>query len=1120
MKTNYLFQLMLLLSNLAVAQATYVEGSDANQLASELSANNGFTLSNPVITNGATKQSGTFSNGANAGLTLDRGIILTTGEVGFSLDETSNKYSGIVSQPSSYVDSDLTTIETEATRDAVIYEFDFTINGNKPKIFALDYQFASEEYDYYVCSKWNDIFGFFISGGDLTGTTNLAIVEGNNVAVNYINGGAVGGAGNASLNPCELGNSTLFVDNESPSPGPHHMVYDGFTTKLRAYTVLRPGITYHMKMAIADTADRVYDSAVFINPIQIFPLPPKSDIDFDGLDDFVNTRSFLEGKSNASMAAWFKLDSNFSSIGDISGQENFRFFVDDMKRLKVSTITNGVTTTTPDSQAPTLIKNQWYHVAATYNGITGELKMFLNGEKIWETNSLGSSLDINFIEDFAIGKNMTHNNNHFKGAIDEVKVFDVTLNTKQIQEQIYQEIKNIGGLVTGAVVQKPIDNGSLAWSNLILYYNMDLIYDITLIDRSNHVKNGIINNITSVQEQTAPLPYVANASGAWTTTGTWKHGNVWDIENLPNKDWAIVQVTNNAKVTTTNTHTHLGLIIDSGSELEIQNNQLLNNTSYLKLDGQLDLVDEAQFIQTMSSDLDITSSGYLERDQQGKADIYSYNHWSSPVSTINSLANNTDYSLSDILRDGTDPNNPQPIIWNTSNYNGAPTTPITLADYWIFKYVNQSDDYGNWFNGHVRSTGTISTGEGYTQKGSGRNSNSQNYVFVGKPNNGTIKKIIDGGNVYLVGNPYPSAIDANQFILDNITDIETTGDIIGSGTSTGALYFWEHWGGASHALANYQGGYATYNLLGATLAVPDPDVSSNGTGSVLPQRYIPVGQGFFVEGSPLGGAIEFNNGQRVFQREMDGNSVFISTNISTPIAPPVVQEEIAQAYFRFTTPDGPQRQLLLGVRQGLSEGINYGYDAKMLDIQYSDCSWKVGDTKLVIQGIGSIYNNLELPLDVVIGQSGTCKFHVESLANLDDDIAIYFVDKVTNTTTLLGSETAAEFALEAGQYSDRFYVLFKIIDDVLSIEEESIISEDEFIVYYNSNTQAITLESNKAFTANNITLYNMLGQQVNSYKNQFHNVTKVSLPTQVASGTYIVQLTYNNTEINTKVLIK
>ena len=44
-------------------------------------------------------------------------------------------------------------------------------------------------------------------------------------------------------------------------------------------------------------------------------------------------------------------------------------------------------------------------------------------------------------------------------------------------------------------------------------------------------------------------------------------------------------------------------------------------------------------------------------------------------------------------------------------------------------------------------------------------------------------------------------------------------------------------------------------------------------------------------------------------------------------------------YFKFTTPEGPQRELLLAVKDGLADGMNYGYDARMLDDQVTDCAW-------------------------------------------------------------------------------------------------------------------------------------------------------------------------------------
>ena len=1128
----FIFLLTLFTSQESIAQATFTQGNSANQLATELSTNGGFTITNQVLTSGGNRQRGIFSNGTNAGLTLDRGILLTTGRVNRSLNNMSSTQGDDAEQGgATYIDTDLTNIDATAINDVVIYEFDFKILGTEPKIFALDYQFASEEYPDYVCANVNDIFGFFISGGDLTGSTNLAQVGGTNVAVNYVNSGTVGFAGDASANPCVLNNANSFVvnyvldDNFTPgdptddfldifTDGPHHIMYNGFTTKLRAYTILRPGIDYHMKMAIADVGDDIYDSGVFVAPINIYDLPPKSDIDFDGVDDYVNTQPFFGGFTGATMMSWLKLDSGFSATGDVCGQKNFKIFVDGSRRLKAQAKIGGTTLTTPNGSAPVLNRDLWYHATAKYDGSAGTLTLFLNGEQVWQGTGLGANLNASDdTHDFAIGFNAQGTNRHFRGNIDEVRVYDIALNDNQIQEQVYQEVENVGGAVTGSTIPKGIDGGSIAWSDLRLYYNMDLIYDVTLIDNSPTAKNGVINNITTVQAQTAPLPYRADNSGTWTTTGTWEHGSVWDVTTLPNKDWAIVEVTNNAKVTTTASHNHLGLIVDTGSELEMQNDQSLQNTKYLRLDGQIDLVGESQLIQTAASQLDVASAGYIERDQQGKSDMYEYNHWSSPVSTINNTANNTDYTVASVLRDGTNPLNPQPINF-VGGYDAPTTSPISLAEYWIFKFLDHPDDYNNWFNGHVQSTGAISVGEGYTQKGSGAGSANQNYVFVGKPNNGVIQHFIGGENLYLVGNPYPSAIDANQFILDNIVNIESAGDVIGSGTTTGALYFWEHWGGNSHALADYQGGYATYNLTGATLAVPDPDVSGTGSGSTLPRRYIPVGQGFFVQGSLTGGSIEFNNGQRVFQREMDGNSVFISKQAAqqSPEA-----DEIDRVYFRFTTPEGPQRQLLLGVKSGLPDGINYGYDAEMLFTQHTDCAWKANDKNLVIQTIGAIYDDLELPLEIKVGTSGICRFETEGLQDLEDNVELFFIDKERGLNFPLQIGSSVELELEEGTYNNRFYISFKVKEDLQQTEEQ--VALDDLVIFSNNTNHRIEINASGSFSLSSLRLYNVLAQEVVNFERQFRDVTTIHLPVNVASGTYILKGIYNDATTFTKKLV-
>jgi len=850
---------------------------------------------------------------------------------------------------------------------------------------------------------------------------------------------------------------------------------------------------------------------------------PSSTIDFDGVDDFINRSAFLGNHSESSMMSWINLDSSFDG-GEVMGQRNFRIFIDVNKRLKVFVKTDSGGTSsavTPNSSAPVLITDEWCHVAATYDGNKGTVNLYLNGDLEWTYTSLsGTRINNqsawNSDHDFEIGRNTELDNDYFEGAIYESRVYKKALTNDQLQKQVYQEVENNGGNIRGSVIPKDIDG--LLWTDLELYYKMDSINSGVTLDESVVGIGGTLNRMVTFQERSAPMPYIADNDGTWSNELTWERGDVWDIEDLPNKDWVIVKITNNAKITTTSNHTNLGLIIDSGSELLVNNDSGIINTWYIKLDGKIDLAGESQLVQGTLSDLEVTSAGFLERDQQGKGDIYSYNFWASPVSSINITENNRDYTISEVLKDGSDASNPQDITWVTG-YDGSPTTPISLSNYWIWKFDNQPEEYASWQ--HLLQSNSIEVGLGYTMKGSGSGttSNSQNYTFVGKPNNGDISHELTATNTSLLGNPYPSAIDADQFILDNINVIDEDGDVINAGVTTGALYFWEHFAtNNTHVLADYHGGYATYNLSGATMAIPDPMVSSNGTGSVLPKRYIPVGQGFFVEGGE-GGIVKFNNGQRVFEKESGGNSVFtrsyeVTVNTNSNVSPP--RADINRLYFNVGLPDAPQRQLLLAVKEGTTQGVDFGYDAKLLDVNPSDVAWSLVEDTYVIQTVGEITENLEFPLYVKSVSEGVGHFSIEELQGIDPEIEIYFVDKQENLYNDL-REGAVEFDIEIGEYSDRYYVVFKI-SEVLAVEEETAVL-DELIVFYNTSKQSIQINNSSLFSAKNITLYNTLGQEVLASKKEYKYIKDITMPVSLGTGAYIVRFEYNKGVIVTKKLV-
>ena len=855
--------------------------------------------------------------------------------------------------------------------------------------------------------------------------------------------------------------------------------------------------------------------------IQFNAPTPKAFIDFDGIDDYIHSPLDLSGSLAGTYMAWIKLDANYVNTGVVLSQGDLEISViGNTNNVRVQL--NSGSLELPVSKALTL--NQWTHVAVIYDAslsISEQYKIYINGvlEGASGHTTLNSGLTSS-TDPFTIGKVSSSGINYFKGSIDEVRVFNISLTEDQLQQIVYQEIQENAGKVIGKVVPKEIvdfeTSETISWSSLIAYYPMtDMISYGKTSDYSTNNFTASMHNITSIQSQTAPMPYQTNADGDWSNQGTWTHGDVWDIEDELNyKSWSIVEIKHD--VTTSNRHSTLGLFIDSGKKLTVNGDVELQNNWYLRLEGDIDLEGESQLIQTIDSDLVVGASGKLERDQQGTADTYTYNYWSSPVGTTDSGVTNHSYSISDILKDDN-----QDINFTSSSYNGSPGTPITLADYWMWKFVNGDEgEYDHWI--HVKSTGTMNTGEGFTMKGPGTGAitDEQNYVFSGKPNNGDVNIAIGAGKNYLIGNPYPSALDAYEFINDNSASI------------TGTLYFWEHWGGGSHVYREYQGGYHLLNLSGATTAATQgsnhPDVGTGGTPTKLPGNYIPVSQGFFVLGDTNGGTINFNNGQRIFHKESNGNSTFVEMNdefSDAEITPGGNNQENTTATSEdtrlklrigFNSINTIRRQLLITEDSNATQGVDWGYDGMIQESQIDDMFWLINNQRFTIQGIDVIDNQTILPIGVYTDSDGTNSFALDALTNATAITKVYLHDKVLNIYHNLSEENYNVF-LPAGEYLERFEITFSN-QNALNINDNFYVNNIE--VHYSNNLKSIVIINPLHHDINTIKMMTLLGQTVLEIKdvsNQNYQEIKLN---NLSSGAYIIKLNTPNGIVSKKIIVR
>ncbi len=212
----------------------------------------------------------------NCNLSIESGYMMSTGSVTTAQGPVDFFSSGGSGNYGS-TDPDLTALAsssgvTTTVNDWCIIEFDFVPLGDTLR---FNYIWASEEYPEYVFeggTTFNDFFGFFLSGPGINGpysnnSENIALIPGTNVPVSIGNLNN----GNANAGPCDYCEYYMqdFEGSQCQTSDPvfgdpYYMSYDGYTTTLTALGIVQCGLTYHIKLAIADGGDGGFDSAVFL----------------------------------------------------------------------------------------------------------------------------------------------------------------------------------------------------------------------------------------------------------------------------------------------------------------------------------------------------------------------------------------------------------------------------------------------------------------------------------------------------------------------------------------------------------------------------------------------------------------------------------------------------------------------------------------------------------------------------------------------------------------------------------------------------------------------------------------------------------------------------------------
>lgn len=446
-------------------------------------------------------------------------------------------------------------------------------------------------------------------------------------------------------------------------------------------------------------------------------------------------------------------------------------------------------------------------------------------------------------------------------------------------------------------------------------------------------------------------------------------------------------------------------------------------------------------------------------------------------------------------------------------------SPVTGQDVSTI-YTSPSPGFKYFWNPTASNINTASTGtSGIWQLASGLMTPTKGYivrgsssygmvatnlpgVFTGVPNNGVISTTISrSGNTTvtqtgasgatvsnyddnwnLVGNPYPSAIKATEFLkASNNPNIQGFINLWTHGTapvSTTSPFY-------DTFAANYTSNdYITYNAAGSS------------SGPSVFNGYIGAGQGFFVsmnDGAAGSSTVTFNNSMR---SRTHANSQFYRTTAEAA-------DENNRIWLDLVDPNNESVRTLVGYFPEATLGLDRMYDAFKNVANDKNIYSLAENTTVIIQGRPLPFDqNDQVPIGVRIMTAGNYKIAIAAVDGLfEHDQPIYLEDKELNLIYDL-RQTPYSFTSVAGTFNDRFvlrYTNAALGNPDFTIENNVVIA---------ANHGELTIKS----TIENIqevTVYDVLGRQL-FFAKGISNKDFVTSAISTSQQTLIVKIKLDN----------
>ncbi len=551
----------------------------------------------------------------------------------------------------------------------------------------------------------------------------------------------------------------------------------------------------------------------------------------------------------------------------------------------------------------------------------------------------------------------------------------------------------------------------------------NVIYSGSLTGSRATILSNICNKANWNSGTTATSSNTANQNFTSTFNSTATYTTSWDVG--PNDYFTAVIDGNyteagtisicNCTVNATRTLTVTGTIT-------VENDITNNGTIQVNSGGSIVQIEPTGTNTGTDYNVDRTTTNLLSEHQ--------YTYWSSPLtsSTLNEVTTNADYYYS----------------FATGSQSWASASNATVMTPGIGYISNGPTDgafpgtYTANFSGSAFNNGNVTIALGYNADA-------------------------DTDNDWnLIGNPYPSAISANTFLMDN------------AATLGGTIYFWTHNTDASYTVNYSQNDYAMWNAMGGTAAV---------TGGTVPTGNIASGQGFFAQAIASGNAT-FTNSMRI----VGSNTNFYrtaSTSSKQTVSTDKKKKKKKKAKKRNRiwlnlTNAQSFSQTLIGFAKDATNGVDHKYDGKRLTGSATTNFYSIINAEPYgIQGLPKLKKKKRIPLGYTTSNTGDFTM---SIANVEGEklkkFKVILLDKVLNVRHNLKNADYTFTNEIAGTYDDRFILILKKkkkrkkADD--EDDEENHDDKQNVISFYKDNQ--VIVKSNKIIQT--VSVYNIFGHLI------------------------------------------